>query len=306
MKTVTIVIPTYHSEGTIPLLVQRLNEFQASPNAPSFQVFFIDDASTDRTIERLQEANKHFDCRIFKMLQNQGQHTVTAYGIGLADTPYIATIDDDLQHDPFELIRLIEEQKKSQADLVYGIYEHKEHSIIRNLGSFLLKRMFKLMGIDYNDVTSFRLFKAEIGQAFQLLQNKVIFLDFELQQLARKKSACRVKHAERKEGRSSYSMFGLIKFATRILLFHSGFPLRLISRLGLIIAVICFVLGIYFIYAKIIHNAPIGFTSIIVSIFFSTGLVLFSLGIIGEYIRKLWIHSSSLKSIQIQELHETE
>jgi len=61
-------------------------------------------------------------------------------------------------------------------------------------------------------------------------------------------------------------------------------------------------MGIYFIYAKIMYNAPIGFTSIIVSIFFSSGLILFSLGIIGEYIRKLWIHSSSLKSIQIREL----
>ena len=115
-----------------------------------------------------------------------------------------------------------------------------------------------------------------------------------------------MNHAERMEGKSTYSTYRLISFAMSILLYHSGFPLRFISRLGLIIAFICFLLGLYFIYAKIMFNAPIGFTSIIVSIFFSTGLVLFSLGIIGEYIRKLWIHSSSLKSIQIRELHAEE
>ncbi len=306
MKTLTIVIPTYHSESSVPFLVDRLNQFNQVPGAPDFQVFFIDDASTDQTSEILLKTKKQFDFRLFKMLKNQGQHTATAFGIGLADTPFIATIDDDLQHDPFELIHMLAAQKESNADLIYGIYKQKEHSNFRNFGSFLLKRIFKLMRHDYKDVTSFRLFKADIGHAFKHLQNKVIFLDFELQQLARKKDVCIVEHAERKEGKSSYSMFGLMKFATRILLFHSGFPLRFISRLGLIIAVICFILGIYFIYAKIIHNAPIGFTSIIVSIFFSTGLVLFSLGIIGEYIRKLWINSSSLTPIQIQEIHEVE
>jgi undecaprenyl-phosphate 4-deoxy-4-formamido-L-arabinose transferase len=303
MKALTIVIPVYQSERNIPALIERLNVFKEDPKSPEFQVFFIDDASLDKSTEVILAEDKKFDHRMFKLLKNQGQHTATAFGIGLADTPFIATIDDDLQHDPFELLHLMEEQEKTNADLVYGNYLQKEHSVIRNLGSFFIKRIFRLMGNDYNDVTSFRLMKSEVGSPFRNLQNKVVFLDFELQQNTRIKSSCLVQHSERAEGKSTYSMYRLISFAMSILLYHSGFPLRLISRLGLIIAFICFVIGIYFIYAKIMYNAPIGFTSIIVSIFFSTGLILFSLGIIGEYIRKLWIHSSSLKAIQIRELH---
>lgn len=306
MKSLTIVVPVYQSEHTIRFLVDRLNALHEDPRSPEFQVYFIDDASPDHSSEVLLNCPKSFESRIFKLLKNQGQHTATAFGIGLADTPFIATIDDDLQHDPFEILKLIEEQKKTDADLVYGNYIQKEHSFFRNLGSFLIKRIFQLMGNDYNDVTSFRYMKSDVGSPFRHMQNKVVFLDFELQQITRIKSSCLVNHAERMEGKSTYSTYRLISFAMSILLYHSGFPLRFISRLGLIIAVICFLLGLYFIYAKIMFNAPIGFTSIIVSIFFSTGLVLFSLGIIGEYIRKLWIHSSSLKSIQIRELHAEE
>jgi hypothetical protein len=85
--------------------------------------------------------------------------------------------------------------------------------------------------------------------------------------------------------------------AIQIMLFHSSIPLKLIIRFGLLLSLAFFGIGCYFIYNKMIHNVPLGFTSLIVAIFFSTGLLLLSLGIIGEYIRKIWISQNQLDQV---------
>jgi hypothetical protein len=139
-------------------------------------------------------------------------------------------------------------------------------------------------------------------QVLQLLPNqaqKVFFLDDMLLMSASKVDSIAVNHNERKIGKSGYSWFKLINMALSIILLHSSFPLRLISRAGLFISVVFFFVGSYYIYKKFMYDAVLGYTSIIVSIFFSTGLILFSLGIIGEYIRRMWEHLQRLDGVII-------
>jgi hypothetical protein len=118
--------------------------------------------------------------------------------------------------------------------------------------------------------------------------------------------SCLVEHNERTTGNSGYTIAKLTKMAFTILLLHSTLPLRVISRMGLYMSIVFFVLGCLYIYKKIAFDVEIGFTSLIVAIFFSTGLILFSLGIIGEYIRRIWVSKQNLDMIIIADQSTSE
>lgn len=302
MPDIDIIIPLYRSKANIGPLVARLNEWTVSVDL-SVNVIFVDDGGTDGTFELLQQELQHasFEFLSLKLIKNYGQHTATATGFSQSTAKWVATIDDDLQHDPFELNQMLSVLQNENADLVYGIYDKKKHSAVRNLGSFLLKKIFWSEGRDYSAVTSFRLMKSSVITTFKNAAIPVIFIDEYLVENSYIQSFCSVSHSERNEGKSSYSNWKLLKMATGILLFHSSWPLKIITRFGMMMSLVFFVFGCYFIWQKMANDVQLGFTSIIVALFFSTGLILLSLGIIGEYIRRIWIAQHKLDRVIIAE-----
>lgn len=302
MNELDIVIPLYKSKHNIKSLVERLEEWRKTIDF-SFQVIFVVDGCPENSFEQIQETIKEVqvDAQILNLAKNYGQQTATAIGFSVCTAPYVATIDDDLQHDPFQLNILFEKLKDEQADLVYGVYIKKKHSFFRNAGSQLLKRLLYSKTKDYSMVTSFRMMKASTCAKFKNSVSPVLFVDEHLMESANKTSTCLVEHSARSIGKSSYSNWKLFKLATEILLFHSSFPLKMIIRFGFTMSFIFFVVGCYFIWQKLANNVQLGFTSIIVAIFFSAGMILLSLGIIGEYIRKIWVAQNQLDQVKIAE-----
>lgn len=298
MEDLDIVIPLYKSGNYLPELLQRLDEWILR-SGRKVKVIFVDDGSHDGTFEKLQTLlpDVSFETIPLQLATNYGQHTATAIGFHYSDAPLVATIDDDLQHDPFQLDAMMETLQQENADLVYGIYDDKKHSFFRNLGSSILKKILLSGGNDYSAVTSFRLMRSTTVAAFKDKHFSVLFVDEYLIRYAGKMSECLVKHEQRKKGTSTYSGWKLLKLALGILLFHSSMPLKLITRFGLLMSLAFFVLGCYFIYNKMVNDVQLGFTSLIVAIFFSTGLIMLSLGIIGEYVRKIWISQHQLDRV---------
>lgn len=303
MTELDIVIPVYNSTKIIADLINRLNEWSATIDL-SFRVIFVDDGSEDDSDEIIIAAPKKFDYKLICLARNYGQHTATAIGLGYSDADLVATMDDDSQHDPFELTKMMEQLKNDNADLVFGTYNEKQHSIIRNFGSLLLKKIFHLEGIDYSGVTSFRLMQAALTFPFKRMKNPIVFIDEYLVKNAKKISLCDINHKDRISGNTSYSSWKLFTFAINIILFHSSFPLKFTTRLGLLLSIFFFGLGAYYIYDKVFNDVQLGFTSIIVAIFFSTGILLMSIGVIGEYIRKLWITQNKVDQIIVLSQHE--
>lgn len=296
-----IIIPVYNSSLNISSLIERLNSW-ANETTYKFQVIFVDDCSHDNSIKKIISEPKAFEYMLIQLAKNYGQHTATAVGLSKSSAPYVATIDDDLQHDPFELEKLLKMIINEDVDLVYGVYQKKEHAVFRNFGSSLLKRILRLTGLNYNMVTSFRLMKSKVTKTFKNTNvTSIIFIDDYLTKIAKNQSSCLVKHFCRKEGQSNYSTLKLIKFALKIILFHTAVPLKFITRFGLVMAIVFFMFGFYFTYNKIANNVPLGYSSLIVALFFSTGMILLSLGIIGEYIRKIWISQNKLDQVIILE-----
>ena len=143
--------------------------------------------------------------------------------------------------------------------------------------------------------------RSNVVAVFKNMQVPVLFVDEYLFQYSRKHAGCLVQHSPRHTGKSNYSGFRLFKMAMEILLFHSAIPLKLITRFGLLMSFVFFVLGCFYIWQKMFNDVQLGFTSLVVAIFFSTGMILLSLGIIGEYIRRIWVSQHSLDRIIVAE-----
>lgn len=303
-KNIDIVIPIYNSEIGIKPLVQRLTDFSMSTDF-TITVFFVDDGSVDQSFDLLKEIQVNFQYKIIRLERNYGQHAATAIGLSNCKSNYCVTLDDDLQHDPFEIPHLIEEMNRSNSDLVYGKFDRKKHNKIRNLGSLLIKKVMYKDRIEYNDVTSFRLMNLFVAKQFSQQKPAVQFIDELLLLSARKVSSVNVKHEESKLLKSRYSNFRLLRFALKIVLFNSSLPLKLLMKLGIMLSFFFFLIGIYFIYNKLINDVPIGFSAIIVSIFFIAGIVLMALGIIADYLRKIWEHQQGRTFVSINEIFQS-
>lgn len=290
MKAISIVIPVFKSRDTLELLFERLTTFSVENTDFLKEIIFVDDASNDGTLDRLLELSKKSDLsiQIVSLHQNRGQYTATAVGLGYATAEWIVTLDDDLQHDPFDILDLFEKAQEGTADLVYGVFPSMKQAFWRNLGSIILRKILASDGFNTSEATGFRLLHRDLAKRYQALRQPISFLDAELCQQAFGIDYVSVKHKERENGKSSYSKRKLFKQA-KTLLFHTSFPLKFITRVGLYTSLICLVLVGYFIYNKYVNDVQLGFTALIVSIFLSTGIILFSLGIIGEYVRQIWL-----------------
>jgi glycosyltransferase involved in cell wall biosynthesis len=297
-----IVIPLFNSSQTVGKLIDELRDY-ASKSVLDVRYILVDDGSTDNTYLRAQNSLDQISlsAQLIKLNKNYGQHTATAIGLSLSTSDFAATIDDDLQHHPGDLDQMYAHLQQSKSDLVYGNYQNKYHHPLRNLGTKILQKILLAGGKDYSLVTSYRLMTKSVASVFVSRQIKTHFIDDFLMEASSKVTACNVRHTSREHGKSGYTFWSLLVFAIKILILHSSVPLKLISRMGLIMSIVFFLFGCYYIYMKVKYDAAIGFTSLIVAIFFSTGLILFSLGIIGEYIRRIWISKQELDVVIIAE-----
>ncbi len=302
MTHIDVIIPIYQSEHTVVTLIERLNVWANQTKLKPYFIF-VNDGSADKTMQVLKHKLKEtkLPCTIVSHAKNYGQHTATSTGFYYTSNNLIATIDDDLQHDPSVIDSMYECMIGGNYDLVYGNYLQKKHNILRNIGTTVLQKMLKLEGKDYSMVTSCRLMKSSVITMFKNTHNRIFFIDDYLLLAAVNVKSCLVEHNERTMGNSGYNFSKLTKMALNILLLHSTLPLKLISRMGLIMSVVFFLMGCFYIFKKLAYDVEIGFTSLIVAIFFSTGLILFSLGIIGEYIRRIWVSKQQLDQIIIAE-----
>jgi len=289
---ISIVIPVYNSSGTLHELHERIKS-ACLPLQKKYQIIFIDDGSSDiswEVIEGLKKQNPE-EIIAVKLTKNFGQHNALLCGFNYCKGDLIITMDDDLQHPPEEIAKLITKYQETGADVVYGIPINKKHSVVRNVGSNFLSGTSeyaqKSTGIKKG--SSFRLIKGEF--AHEMKENfyyNFLFLDAIINWNTGNIESVSVEHQVRKEGESGYTTLKLITLYFNILINYSATPLKLMTYGGLLASGVSFLFAIHFVYKKLIHNVPLGYTSLIVSILFSTGLILFCLGIIGQYLYKIY------------------
>lgn len=285
--TYSVIIPAFNSGTSINQLCSEIVVVFNSINA-AFEIIIVNDGGDFSTWNNIKKIYHQLNCKIsiIRLSRNYGQHNATLCGIKNAYGEVIITIDDDLQVNPKEILKLVDEFKGTNADVVYGFYKNKKHNVVRNIGSGLVKKMAKLFLNSPGKGSSFRLFKTSIAEKILEHSQSFIYIDELLLWYTDNISFVEVEHKKNKKSR--YSLFRLLKMTFNITTNYTALPLKLITYLGLISSLISFALGTFYIYKKIFRDVPLGYTSIIVAVLFSASIILFSLGILGQYIYKLY------------------
>lgn len=288
----SVIIPVYNSyEGLKELYSEIIKTFKEID--ATYEVIFIDDYSTDNSwniLSEIKKENPNYNITIVSLSKNFGQHKTTLCGIELANGEKTITIDDDLQIHPKEIIKLVNEFNNNDYDVVYGSYYKKHHSKIKNIGSNIIKSQAEIPLDSKFKASSFRLFKTDLRKDFTFVKNKNhIFIDEILMWNTAKIGAIFVEHSKRKYSSTSYSNKNLFKLGLSFLLFATNFPLKVMITVGFIGSLGSFALGLRFLYRRLIYDVPLGYTSIIVTILFSTSLLLLMFGVLSRYLNELYL-----------------
>jgi len=256
----------------------------------SFEVVFVDDCSFDKSWEVLSKLKKQFpeEMVAIRLSRNFGQHNAVFCGMEHAEGDLILTIDDDLQIPPEEIPKLIQTFNETDADLVYGYFGKKKHSIFRNFGSYFIKKSSRILLQSPGEGSSFRLLTGELAKSILKHNQHFMYIDELLLWYTGNIAFVQVLHQKRSVNQSGYSTWKLIKLSFNIVIYYTAVPLRIMTYGGFILSVLSFILAIRFIINKIVHDVPLGYTSLIVAILFSTSITMLCLGMIGEYLTRIY------------------
>ena len=288
--SLSVVIPVYRSAGILPALLARLGPVLAE-HASEFELLLIDDNSPDESWSVVRAlAAEHPWVRGVRMMRNYGQHNALLCGIRRARHALVVTMDDDLQHPPEEIPRLLAELAKGH-DVVYGSPEREQHGLLRDAASVVTKLALQnAMGSSTARRSSaFRVFRTDLRRAFEGYRGQFVSIDVLLTWGTTRFSAVSVRHDPRKEGVSSYTLRKLVTHALNMLTGFSVFPLQLASLTGFVltlfgVGILAFVVVRYLMQGS--GSAPgFPFLASIIAIF--SGAQLFALGIMGEYLARM-------------------
>ncbi len=286
---VSVVIPVYNSELTLPDLVKRLQPVLAGV-AREYELLLVNDGSRDQSWRVIQQiAAEHGWVRGINLMRNYGQHNALLCGIRAARFDTLVTMDDDLQHPPEEIHKLLAKLQEG-FEVVYGFPEHEQHGRLRDLASTLTKlALQKSMGADTaRHVSAFRAFHTQLRDAFVNYHSPFISIDVVLTWGTTRFVAIPVRHDQRKAGVSNYTFGMLFRHAMNMMTGFSVLPLQLANLMGFLftgfgVLVLMFVIGRWLIEPARVPG--FAFLACIITIF--SGAQLLALGIIGEYLARM-------------------
>jgi undecaprenyl-phosphate 4-deoxy-4-formamido-L-arabinose transferase len=289
MESLSIVIPVYNSEGSLPLLIERLQPVLRGLGRP-YEIILVNDGSRDRSWQAVElQAQTHPQVRGINLMRNYGQHNALLCGIRAARHDIVLTLDDDLQNPPEEIPRLLDKLAEG-FDVVYGAPQMQQHGLWRNLASSITKLALQgAMGAETaRKVSPFRAFRTELRQAFASYRGAFASIDVLLTWGTTRFAAIPVRHDPRRLGVSNYTFGRLVTLALNMMTGFSTWPLQLASLIGFGftlfgIAILVYVIGRYLLLGYSVPGFP--FLASVIAVF--AGAQLFALGIIGEYLARM-------------------
>jgi len=297
------VIPIYNSEKTLEDLVSRLSEVMKNL-FNKFEIILVNDGSRDNSWDRISSLIKRYPVlSAINLRRNYGQHNALLCGIRAAKYEFTLTLDDDLQHPPEEIHKLVTGIQQGY-DVVYGIPNTMPHSSWRNFFSKYVKLLLaRFMGIPrVRDISSFRLFCTNLRDSFVDFNSPNVFIDALLSWGTTRFTTINVNETPRSVGESNYTFYKLVKMTLLILTGFTTVPLRFASLLGFSFTLFGFFILIY-VVARFLNEGSIPgfpFLASIVTIF--SGTQLFSLGIFGEYLAHIFERSTARPPYVIEKI----
>lgn len=285
---ISIVSPVYRAEKILESLVSEINKVMLQIGE-EFELILVDDRSPDgswREMQRLSEIHSHL--KIYRLSRNFGQHATIFAGLSKTKGDWVVVMDCDMQDQPKEIAKLFEKTKEG-FEVVLAKRVSRQDSLVKKMGSRIFYKLFNyLAGIKIDhEVANFGIYKKSVIQSALQIGDTIKFFPLFIHWVGYNQIAIPIEHAEREEGSSSYNIFTLIDLAFNAIVSFSDKPLRLFVKTGIIISSLSIIIGVFYTIKYILGDiTKPGFASIILSIWFLSGIIISCIGVMGIYMGK--------------------
>ena len=300
----SVVIPVFNSDAVVGVTVNRTVGFFRN-EALDFEIILVNDGSSDTSWNVIeQKAREYSEVVAVNLLHNYGQHVANLCGFSLCTGDYVITMDDDLQNPPEEIRKLIDKAAEGY-DLVIGRFKEKKHSLARRMGSHVVGLINRKV---FNSpkglvLSNFRLIRKDVVQRVCSYKASYPYIPGLVIMFSSRRANVLVEHNKREAGKSNYNVWRIAKLLSEILFNYSSYPLRIVAGVGLVTALISFMLSVFYLMVSVFAgtNVP-GWTTVVVLLSFFNGMTLFVLGMVGEYLVRLINQTSRTDPYHIQEV----
>ena len=304
MKKISFVIPCYRSENMLSHVVTEIREKMKSLTQYEYDIFLVNDCSPDGTFEVIRGLCREYEnIKGIDLARNFGQHSALMAGLRHSDGDYVVCLDDDGQTPADEVDKLLQKLEEGY-DAVYAKYEHKQHSAFRNFGSKVNELMARMMLEKPAElhVSSYFAVKRFVVQDMVRYENSYPYVIGLVLRSTRNIANVVVNHRERESGTSGYTLKKLLSLWFNGFTAFSVKPLRVATAIGACSAAVGFLYGIYTIVKRLINpDVPLGFSAIMTAIVIFGGMIMLMLGMIGEYIGRIYISLNNSPQYVIRE-----
>jgi len=300
---ISIVVPVYNSERCVDALARRVAE--ALGTVP-FELVMVNDRSTDGSWECIVAATER-DPRIvgINLRKNSGQDNAIMAGFRHARGAYMVVMDDDLQHDPADIVRLWDACRAAGADVCFARFTGKRQAWWKNIGSWLNDIVARVVVGKPRHVylSPFKIIRRDVVEEMVKYDGPFPYVDGLLFTITDNVTQIDAEHHARHAGRGNYNLIRSITVTAKLATTFSVMPLRFASLLGFVTAAAGFLLGIYFVLEAVYIDKPIqGWPSTIVIMIFLGGVTLVSIGLVGEYIGRLYIRVNNRPQYTVKDV----
>jgi glycosyltransferase involved in cell wall biosynthesis len=302
--TLSIVVPVYNGAKTVGELVEAL----ATLNVPGgHEIILVVDGSPDNSLAVCRDLLQRckLPLTVIDHARNFGEHNAVMTGLRYARGAYVATMDDDLQNPPSEVLRLLEHAQRTGADAVYTYYGEKQHAAWRNLGSRFTNRVAdwlldKPKGLY---LSSFRLLSAFLVEQVTRYDGPFPYIDGLVVQATTKLERLAVSHLPRAAGRSNYTLRRLIRLWLNMFLNFSVMPLRISTVTGFLLSLGGVIGMLIVLFEALFGRTPTGWASVMATVLLLSGVQLLILGMVGEYLGRLYLTANRKPQALVREVH---
>ena len=308
MKTVTILIPCYNEEASLPSMRAALTSLMEEFTQYQWEVLFINDGSKDHTLDVIKDIHRQ-DSRFgyVSLSRNFGKEAAMLAGFDYAKGDCTVIMDADLQHPPTVIPQMLQEWEAGYEDVYAKRTDRGKEPWLRKVLTMLYYRMLqKVSNIDIlQNVGDFRLLDRKCIEALRQLRETQRYTKGMYCWIGFRKKEILFEQADRLEGKTSFNFWRLLKLSIEGVTSYTTSPLRISTVLGLLCSLLAFCYMVYILFCTLVFGEPVrGYPTMMVVILFLGGAQLLSLGIIGEYLGRIF-HESKNRPVYLVAEHES-
>jgi len=298
----SIVVPLYNAAATLPALYAEISALQV---AGGHELIIVNDGSRDDTeaVALKLTRESQLPMKFLSLSRNFGEHNAVLAGLRAVSGRYVVIMDDDLQNPPGEALKLLAVAEAEKRDVVFGVYDHKEHSWWRNAGSRLTNLIADFVVEKPRNLylCSFKCMSRFVVDEIAKSRTPYPYIDGLIFQVTQNVGTAQVRHVERTQGSSGYNFRKLVRLWISMLVNVSVLPLRLMTLAGMITSACGFLAVIEVVFEHLLHKTPTGWSSTMAAILLLSGAQLLLLGILGEYVGRIYLGISEKPQSVVRE-----